>query len=212
MSCFPTVTAIGSEAIPFAMTRRFHCPVGVSLGIERCVLTRLFPVATAHGGVVRCAQIFDGPVALLQPRDGIIGRHLRVVAIAAGLRQPIELRPGNYVGMSRDQRGWDVGQGRLPTGISPGVGSVHTNVAAAVGEQNFARGHQQKSSLKTRIATVSGIGLDDRLIGRRVVQKKCCRSRILACWRRAGCKQHFAIGQQDSGCIHGKHGVIAAVD
>lgn len=94
-----------------------------------------------------CAVVMRGAIVnvlggwVFDADDGIVGRHLRVVAIHRALRQAVELRAGDsVVGAARSQRACDRSDGRLPRSLVGSSGGVELYGLGPVGEQNLSRG------------------------------------------------------------------------
>ena len=96
------------------------------------------------------AQVVHLADAVRQPHQRVVRRVLPVVAIAVGVGQPVQLRPGDLVGVAGDQRRRRRGQHGPPAGLRRQLGGVRDVLVDRVllaGHEHVPVGQQQKAAL-----------------------------------------------------------------
>src|SRR5579864_4580519 len=89
----------------------------------------------SHGAVVGGAAVPDLS-AFFQAHDGIVGGIGAVVAVAASLRETVELAPTQDIGAANPHGGRNVGDFRFPGRVGGAIRRIDLDVAASVGVQD----------------------------------------------------------------------------
>lgn len=101
----------------------------------------------------------------------IVGSHLRVITVAVGLREAVQLPSAQAVGIAAAQDLGKVRNMRAPVVVRGSARSIYFDVRSAVGIEHLAGGQEQESAIKgERIGSVRW--RDDRIQGRAVKLKK----------------------------------------
>ena len=115
--------------MPFAITSSRYSPCGRSLWDVEMGVMDGGPGGDAHRGMIEGAAEYvadDGVSA--QAHQRVVGRHLLIVAIGAGLREAVQLAAVQAVDLAGLQTPGHVGDVRAPTRLRTAGRRVHLKV------------------------------------------------------------------------------------